>query len=83
MQIVVDKCVRYIYGDNANSLVRFEFVEQDQTKPMEYLELAKKATELGLKIDIQKLKQLTNLDFISDEENELWSPEKSDGGDNK
>lgn len=75
--------MRYIYGDNANSLVRFEFVEQDQTKPMEYLELAKKATELGLKIDIQKLKQLTNLDFISDEENELWSPEKSDGGDNK
>lgn len=51
---------------------------------MEYLELAKKATELGLKIDIQKLKQLTNLDFISDEENELWSPETSDGGeDNK
>lgn len=47
---------------------------------MEYLELAKKATELGLKIDIQKLKQLTNLDFISEEENELWSPEKSDGG---
>ena len=80
MQIVVDKCVRYIYGDNANSLVRFEFVEQDQTKPMEYLELAKKATELGLKIDIQKLKQLTNLDFISEEENELWSPEKSDDG---
>ena len=72
--------MKHIYGDNANSLVRFEFVEQDQTKPMEYLELAKKATELGLKIDIQKLKQLTNLDFISEEENELWSPEKSGGG---
>ena len=72
--------MKHIYGDNANSLVRFEFVEQDQTKPMEYLELAKKATELGLKIDIQKLKQLTNLDFISEEENELWSPEKSDDG---
>lgn len=75
--------MRHIYGDNANSLVRFEFVEQDQTKPMEYLELAKKATELGLKIDIQKLKQLTNLDFISEEENELWSLEKSDDGDTK
>lgn len=84
MQVVVDKCVKRKFGRNAETKVRFEFVEADETSPEEYLELAKKARDLGLTVDIQKLKQLTNLDFISYEENELWSPEKSDGGeDNK
>ena len=35
-----------------------------------------------MKIDIQKLKEVTNLDFISEEEADLWTPNKdnADGG---
>lgn len=83
MQVVVDKCVKKVFGRNAESLVRFEFVEQNETKPMEYLELAKKAAELGLKIDVQRLKELTNLDFISDEESEIWQIPQGSAGDNE
>lgn len=75
MQTVVEKCVKKIYGNRAEVKVRFEFVEQDETKPEEYLELAKKAKELGLKVDVQKLKELTNLTFISDDETDLWQPD--------
>ena len=52
MQVVVDKCVKKVYGPNAESKVRFEFIETNETKPMEYLELAQKARDLGLKIDV-------------------------------
>ena len=78
MQTVVEKCVKKIYGSGAEVKVRFEFVEQDETKPEEYLELAKKAKELGLKVDVQKLKELTNLTFISDDETDLWQPEATE-----
>ena len=54
--------------------MRFEFIESNETKPMEYLELAQKARDLGLKVDIQKLKELTSLDFIDVDEKDLWSP---------
>lgn len=43
-------------------------------KPAEYLELAARCKELGVKVDIAKLKALTGLEFISDEEQELWTP---------
>ena len=82
MQMVVEKCVKKVYGDDAEVKVRFEFVEQSETTPDEYLELAKKAKELGLKVDIQKLKELTNLDFISEEEQDLWQPEQNAEEDN-
>ena len=70
--------MRHIYGENANSLVRFEFVEEDETSPEEYLELAKKARDLGLTVDIQKLKELTHLTFIGDKEQDLWQPEQAE-----
>lgn len=77
MQMVVEKCVKKVYGNDAEVKVRFEFVEQNETTPDEYLELAKKAKDLGLKVDVQKLKELTNLDFISEEEQDLWQPEQN------
>lgn len=77
MQMVVDKCVKKVYGNGAEVKVRFEFVEQDEMKASDYLDLAKKAKELGLKVDVQKLKELTNLDFISEEEQDLWQPEQN------
>lgn len=80
--MVVEKCVKKVYGNDAEVKVRFEFVEQNETTPDEYLELAKKAKELGLKVDVQKLKELTNLDFISEEEQDLWQPEQNAEEDN-
>lgn len=59
------------------TLCRFQFTEQDDTTPQEYLELAKQAKDLGATIDIQKLKEVTGLQFISmpnQEESEIWSP---------
>ena len=63
-------------------LCRFQFVEQDETSADEYLELAKKAKDLGATIDLTELKELTKLSFISlsqddgkdDVETEAWSP---------
>lgn len=48
---------------------------------MEYLELAQKARDLGLKVDIQKLKELTGLTFIAEEEKDLWTPSIDDAED--
>lgn len=58
-------------------LVRFEFTEADEVKPLEYLELAAKCKDLGIKVDIAKLKELTGLQFISDEEQDLWVPSQT------
>lgn len=74
IQVVVEKCVKKVYGPTAETKVRFEFVESSDVKPREYLEMAKQCRDLGLKIDIQKLKEVTNLDFISEEEADLWTP---------
>lgn len=56
----MDKCVAKKFG-KAEVKVRFEFVESDDVKPIEYLEMAAKVKALGLAIDIQKLKKLTGL----------------------
>lgn len=61
-------------------LCRFQFVEQDDTTPAEYLEMATKARDLGAAIDLAKLKELTKLGFISlpsenqTAEVEAWTP---------
>lgn len=52
MQTVVDKCVKKVYGKDAETKVRFEFVESDEVTPDEYLEMARKVKDLGLKIDV-------------------------------
>lgn len=44
---------------------------------MEYMELAEKAKALGMSIDAQKLKELTKLSFISDNQGDVWSPEEN------
>lgn len=58
-------------------LCKFKFTEQDDTTPDEYLELALKAKNLGATIDLQKLRDVTGLQFISmpnQEESEIWQP---------
>ena len=81
MQVVVDKCVASKFGNGTESKVRFEFIETDAVKPAEYLELAQKCKDLGLKVDVQALKDITGLQFISDEEKDVWTPEAESGED--
>ena len=40
--------------------------------------MAKSARDIGIKIDIQKLKDLTKLSFISEEEADLWTPDRKE-----
>ena len=62
-------------------LCTFRFVEKDETTALEYLEYAKAARDLGLALDVEKLKKLTGLSFIvGAEENggeEVWHPEQN------
>ena len=73
----VAKCVKKTFGDQP-TLCRFQFVEQDNIEPGKYLEMARAARDMGLKIDIQKLRELTKLSFISEEEADLWTPERKE-----
>lgn len=72
----VRKCVKHL--GYTEQLCRFEFIEQDKTTPEQYLNLARQAKDLGLSIDVTKLKELTKLSFIGDEEKDVWTPEKKD-----
>lgn len=75
--VAIEKICREILGQDR--LCRFKFTEQDDTTAAEYLELALKARDLGAAIDIAKLKDITNLEFISLPNNpngeiEAWQP---------
>lgn len=58
-------------------LCRFEFVEDDEYSANDYLDMAKKMSEMGIAIDISELKKVTKLSFIDDTE-KVWSPTKED-----
>lgn len=72
LQLAVGKVAKEVFGQKP--LCKFAYVESDDTTPKEYLELAKQCQDLGLKVDIEKLKELTGLQFISDEEKDVWIP---------
>ena len=40
--------------------------------------MAKQVKDMGIKVDVQKLKEITNLPFISEEEADLWTPERKE-----
>ena len=40
--------------------------------------MAKQVKDMGIKVDVQKLKELTKLSFISEEEADLWTPERKE-----
>ena len=73
MQVAVQKAVKHIFS-TSDVLCHFEYVEKNDTKPSEYLDLAQRCRDLGLKIDISKLKELTGLQFISDDVESVWTP---------
>lgn len=56
---------------------RFTFIEDDEYTADNYLDMATKLNDLGMKIDPVELKKLTKLTFIDDTEKE-WSPSKED-----
>lgn len=80
--VAVEKVCRDLLGQER--LCRFQFTEQDDTTPQEYLTMATQARDLGCSIDIAKLKDLTKLGFISlpsgnqTTEVEAWSPGQDD-----
>ena len=78
MSVAVNKCADSLGARKV--LCRFEYVEKENTSPKEYLELAQQLVNMGVPVDINKLKELTNLNFIKDDQGDIWKPtEKNDG----
>ena len=71
----VRKCVKQMFGKESDLLCRFEYVEADNTSPKDYLEMAEKLHNMGVTIDAAKLKEITGLQFISEEIKDIWKPE--------
>ena len=69
----VSKCVRKMFG-NVDVKCRFSFVEDDNIKPEKYLEMANTLKNMGISLDVAKLKEVTGLSFISDEQSSVWTP---------
>ena len=66
---VVRKCAAKL---GQELLCRFTFVEDEPYSPMDYLEMAQKARDLGMEIDQDEFKKLTNLSFIANKD--TWTP---------
>lgn len=71
-QVVVPKVTKILFGQEA--LCRFTYVEDDEYSAQDYLDMATKLHALGVKLDPMKLKEITKLDFISDDQVEEWTP---------
>ena len=76
---IIRKCVKRFFKTD-DLKIRFEFIEQDDTSPDEYLALAERCKNLGLTIDAAELKKLTKLSFISDEVKDVWQPVRESEG---
>lgn len=76
---VVSKVAQRLFPGK-DLLCRFDFVEDDEYSAQDYLDMALKLNQIGVKLDSAKLKEATKLAFIQDVEE--WSPEpdKGDGG---
>ena len=70
-EIVVRRCAEQLGYSEVSC--RFEFVETDEFEAKDYVELAEKLHNMGVKIDGKRLKELTKLDFIDDSET-TWTP---------
>ena len=69
----VAKCVHKALGTD-EVMCRFTFIEEDNVTPEKYIELATSLKNMGVTIDIAKLKEITGLAFISDEQSSVWQP---------
>ena len=75
MQVAVSKVVKEMLNTE-NVKCHFEYVERDDTTPQEYLDMALKIRDLGMKIDPIKFKEMTKLQWI---DTDSWSPDVSTG----
>ena len=61
-------------------MCRFKFLEDENTKPEDYIAMAKTLHELGATIDLEKLREMTGLEFISTSaaktEASVWTPQE-------
>ena len=64
---VVSKVVRRLFPGKG-LLCRFDFVEDDEYSAQDYLDMALKLNQLGVKLDAAKIKEATKLAFIQDVE---------------
>ena len=69
----VKKCVKALFPGK-DVLCKFAFVEEDNVTPEEYLSMANTLKNMGVTIDVVKLKEMTKLSFISDEQSSVWQP---------
>ena len=69
----VAKCVKRMFNTDEVKC-RFSFVEDDYVTPKEYLDMATTLKNMGVTIDIAKLKEITKLSFIADEQSSVWQP---------
>lgn len=78
LKSAVSLCVKKVFGKDAELRCRFEFTEQDDTPAEKYLELARQCKDLGITIDVSKLREVTKLPFISEDLKDVWTPERQD-----
>lgn len=76
---VVSKVVHRLFPGK-RPLCRFDFVEDDEYSAQDYLDMALKLNQLGVKLDAAKIKEATKLAFIQDVEEWSPDPDKGDGG---
>lgn len=72
---VVSKCIAHSFG-NVPVKVRFTFVEDDEYSASEYLDIAIKLNQIGVRIDMKKFKEMTKLEFIQADDE--WTPDKTE-----
>lgn len=70
-EIVVRRCAEQLGYGKVDC--RFEFIEADEFEAKDYVELAWKLNQMGVRIDARKLKEVTKLDFIDDGQT-TWTP---------
>ena len=75
LQVAINKCVKS-FDKTGEVKCRFEFIEKEKISPEQYLNLARMCRDIGMSIDINKLKEMTGLQFINEEEKDLWTPER-------
>lgn len=73
----VKKCVRHIFGKNVDVKCRFSFVQSDDIDQMKYIEMSERLHNIGIPIDVTKLKEITGLQMIADNISDVWTPNKA------
>lgn len=69
---LIPKIIKHYKYDQM--LCKFEFYDGDKIKAAEYVDMAVKLHDLGITIDAEKLKELTNLGFINTDIKDVWKP---------